>query len=593
VGLRTLRLSLSAKLLLAFAVVLLPIFALMLVTLRSVLVSLQQGTLDDHLLTAQAVAVQVDASFDAAIGVGWAVANDPLSQTMDPSLLDPHLQALVASNPGYDTVNVFDAQGVNRGWGNLTDPAGPRLFVGDRDFFLEVMATNTPVISQVLELRRPTVVGVVASVPIRGPDGRPIGVVNVVTRTDQMAKRYEAAKLEPGQAILLADRTGRLAFDTLRPDLTYDESNAFSGFEPIESALAGVPSEVAQFTSPIGGDSRMGAFVPTPKYHWAVGVTIPRDVALAPLQETMRRQLLAFGGIVVLSLGLAFMLARFLFAPVRQLESAARDLGRGDLTRRVRISTGDELQRLGGSFNEMAGQLEQRQAELRESMRVREEFMSAAAHELKTPITTIKGWTQVLLKSNGRRPVEQKALETIDRQTERITHLIEELLSVVRLRAGASELHRERFDLSSLVRSLVEGGGEMTEQHGLRVEPDGPLWVDADRPLIAEVLGHLLQNAVRYSPKGGTVELEARRDGREAVVSVRDHGEGIPLERQAHVFEPFYEPVPPGLPSYVGIVSLGLHLSRQVVEAHGGRIWFTSTPGEGSTFFFSLPLEGE
>ena len=198
-------LSLRVRLFGAFVVILTPVLVLLLFSFRENTERRQAEVLSGQLLTAQAVAAQVDEAFGAAIGIGWVVANDPLTATMDPTILDPHLRSLMAAHPVYDTVNVFDASGVNRGWGHLTEPADPRLVIADRPFFQKVMATNSPVISETLLLRRPNVVGVVACVPIRGPNGEPIGVVNVVMRTDHLASHYEEARLQPGQTILLAD----------------------------------------------------------------------------------------------------------------------------------------------------------------------------------------------------------------------------------------------------------------------------------------------------------------------------------------------------------------------------------------------------
>jgi len=116
------------------------------------------------------------------------------------------------------------------------------------------------------------------------------------------------------------------------------------------------------------------------------------------------------------------------------------------------------------------------------------------------------------------------------------------------------------------------------------------LVVEGDRDLVAEVISRLMEHAVRYSPTGRLVELCVRHDGAAAVVSVTSYGTGVAPERRPHIFEPFYEPVPPGDEGYVGTVSLGLYLSKQIVEAHGGQIWFTDGPNGGSTFSFSLPL---
>jgi signal transduction histidine kinase len=120
-----------------------------------------------------------------------------------------------------------------------------------------------------------------------------------------------------------------------------------------------------------------------------------------------------------------------------------------------------------------------------------------------------------------------------------------------------------------------------------------PATVVADQERIGQVMRYLLDNAVKYQPKGGEIDLKVCVDAGRAVLTVRDHGAGIAPERWPHVFEPMYEPIPPGSVGYVGVVGLGLAISKRLVELHGGRIWVESEEGKGSTFYFSLPTADE
>jgi PAS domain S-box-containing protein len=229
------------------------------------------------------------------------------------------------------------------------------------------MATNTPAISQVTQLFRPAgVIAIVAAVPIRNDAAQPIGVVAVVLTTDQLAKRYEETRLLPGQAIVLADRSGNLAVHSLRRNLTHDTSDAFKDLPPLRAALAGIPTTISEFSDPVTNDVRLGAFVPAPRYGWVVGVTMPPSVALAPVYAILHDQLWVFAVMLLLSAILASGLARYLVRPFLRLNEAARALGGGDLARRVDIRTGDEIERLGDSFNEMAAQIQERDTALRE-----------------------------------------------------------------------------------------------------------------------------------------------------------------------------------------------------------------------------------
>jgi PAS domain S-box-containing protein len=359
--------GLRLKLFLAFGIVLLPVLVLLLMGFRSNLASRESLILEDQRLTAEAVAIQIDGVFDASLGLAWAVANDPLIQTLDAQRIDLHLKQLIERYPFYQQISVFDAHGVNHGFAHLTLSPEPRISIASRVYFQSVMATNTPAISQVTQLFRPAgIIAIIAAAPIRNGAGQPIGVVTVVMTTDQLAKRYEETRLLPGQAIVLADRNAHLAFHSLRRDLSYEASAAFKDLPALRAALAGVPTTISQFSDPVAGDVRLGAFVPAPRYGWAVGVTMPPSVALAPVYAQLQEQLWGFAGMLLLSAILASALARYLVGPFQRLDAAVRALGRGDLARRVEIRTGDEIERLGASFNEMAAQLQERDTALRE-----------------------------------------------------------------------------------------------------------------------------------------------------------------------------------------------------------------------------------
>ncbi|MHB1417894.1 MAG: ATP-binding protein, partial [Chloroflexota bacterium] len=228
---------------------------------------------------------------------------------------------------------------------------------------------------------------------------------------------------------------------------------------------------------------------------------------------------------------------------------------------------------------------------IREQEALRDEFLSAAAHELKTPVTTIKGYAELMREwaPEGREPREGKAIAVINVQADRINRRVQEMLEAVRFRRAPPALYRTRFDLGDLSSEVVQRMQTTTEIHRLVLRREAAAPVEADRERIEEVLVSLVDNAIKYSPGGGDIEVAVwAREGK-AGVSVTDHGVGIPRERQPHIFEPFYEVVPPGAPGYRGVVALSLYLSKLTIERHGGSIRFESEEGKGSTFHFCLP----
>jgi two-component system phosphate regulon sensor histidine kinase PhoR len=220
---------------------------------------------------------------------------------------------------------------------------------------------------------------------------------------------------------------------------------------------------------------------------------------------------------------------------------------------------------------------------------MREEFLATAAHEFKTPLAVVKAYAQLMAR---REPKERAALAVIERQVNRLARLVQHLLDSSRLRLEAGTGRTEPFDLAALAREVVDLMCPAVPTHQLELEAPGPVPVVADRDRIEGVITCLVDNAVRFSPSGGPVRIRVRVEGGEARVDVADEGVGIPLERQAQIFERYYR-AHAGTPHDYGGLGLGLEMSRELVERHGGRMWFESAPGAGSTFHFGLPLPRE
>lgn len=230
--------------------------------------------------------------------------------------------------------------------------------------------------------------------------------------------------------------------------------------------------------------------------------------------------------------------------------------------------------------------------ELKAALRERDAFISIATHELKTPIATILSSAE-LLSHLAEPDKELHMVKVIRRQAGYLARLSSQLLDVTRLQAGRLELERAPCDLVLLAREVIqrfalELGREA--RHRLRLVTGVPALVgrwDADR--LEQVLVNLVGNAIKYSPEGGEVVVELARDGEQALVAVQDQGIGIPLEQQPRIFEAFQRGRNATLLRIEG-TGLGLLISREIVERHGGTIGFVSEPGQGTRFFFRLPL---
>jgi len=220
-------------------------------------------------------------------------------------------------------------------------------------------------------------------------------------------------------------------------------------------------------------------------------------------------------------------------------------------------------------------------------------FISAVSHELLTPVAVIKGYAVSLAErpASRRDKVLRAGLEAIADEADRLSRLVRNLLDVAKVQAGVLRLQLAPLNLKPLIEQGVERFSKRSRRHTFVVDiPEQLPLVTADRDRIEGVLYNLLDNAVKYSPNGGTIRVSATVQGNDVVVAVSDPGIGIPYAEHDKIFQPYHRVTGPNQPPVEGS-GLGLFIARAVVEAHGGRIWVRSRPGRGSTFYFSLPRE--
>jgi PAS domain S-box-containing protein len=229
------------------------------------------------------------------------------------------------------------------------------------------------------------------------------------------------------------------------------------------------------------------------------------------------------------------------------------------------------------------------------ALAVRDRFISIASHELRTPITVIKGHAQLMTRRKDVRdnPELVRQLGLIDRQATVMQSLISDLLDVSRIESGELTFTMADFDLCRVVQEVVEEVSAAQPDFRIRLVGGGcgGLQVHADEVRIRQVVSNLLSNAVKYSSDRREVRVRVERRGGEAVVSVQDWGIGIPEDQQDRVFGLYFRADNATEAGRTGL-GLGLHISKSMIEAHHGALWFDSTPGHGSTFHFSLPVAG-
>ena len=254
------------------------------------------------------------------------------------------------------------------------------------------------------------------------------------------------------------------------------------------------------------------------------------------------------------------------------------------------------LTTLGGQVVAGTGLSDEDASRLRELETLRTDLAATIAHELRTPLTAIRTCAGLLLDPSARPTPEQHRtlVETIERNAERMQRVVGDILDLARFRAGSIALQLRRFDAVAMADSAIASLAPIAAERGLGVTltaPERPLEVFADHRRLEQALVNLLSNAQRFSPDGGDVAVEVRRDGDDARLSVRDAGPGIPPDDQRRLFERFFV----GRTDRGGPrdgVGLGLPTALAIVQAHGGRIDVDSTVGVGSTFALVVPIDG-
>ncbi|HLG63549.1 MAG TPA: ATP-binding protein [Ktedonosporobacter sp.] len=222
----------------------------------------------------------------------------------------------------------------------------------------------------------------------------------------------------------------------------------------------------------------------------------------------------------------------------------------------------------------------------------KDEFIGIASHELKTPVTSIKAYAQLLERRFRRMGDESSSqmLRKMDAQLNKLTNLIRDLLDVTKIESGKLQLHKSSFDLNELIAEIVEETQRTATNHAFIQELSASAMLYADRDRIGQVLTNLLTNAVKYSPEANTIVIRTIHKDGAIITSVQDFGIGIPEEEQSQIFERFFRVDGAVQETYPGL-GLGLYISSEFIKRHHGTIWVESKAGKGSTFSFSLPIE--
>ncbi len=438
--------------------------------------------------------------------------------------------------------------------------------------------------------------------------------------------------------VLITDSRGTIFLDTTA------ESKNLVG-QTVPSNLIGRTLQrgsIESFDYSSAGSDALAVAVP-----WVTGGRITGSIILIRSVQTVARQTaLAVSGYVVraallasaVALVVAYLMSSSIAGPLRKMAEAARSISKGNFSEKVDVSTDDELGDLGEAMNSMSseistliGNLTQEKEKLQALMEERTNMLSDISHDLRTPITSIRGFVEAL-KDGVVKDEDEKArtLDIIQEESERLSRLVDDLFYLARLEGGEAPVEMAEVDLVALVRGAVEAMSPISRDKGLTVTLD----VDEDSTAkgVFRALGsadrltrailNILDNAIKFSPQGGSVKValrlteaadagnhEPQTDSKgenavgvagvtetkipspqlQAIISISDQGPGISEEDLARIFERFYRADKARTRTKSG-AGLGLSIARFIVEQHKGRMWVDTALGQGSTFHIALPL---
>ncbi len=362
------------------------------------------------------------------------------------------------------------------------------------------------------------------------------------------------------------------------------------------------------------------------KVYGVVQIGMTRTKMLETLNNLIVKATLITVLIILAGIAATVVLAGHIITPLKSLADVAGRIAKGDLTVSVTPSTSDEVGQLADDFNDMTESLkdrdlaisrayqqleqltqsleqrvEQRTQELQEANRrlqeldkLKSDFVSTVSHELRTPMTAIKGYMDNILDGLTGVLTERQSyyLNRVKSNVERLTRMINELLDLSRIEAGKVELNLGDVRMREFISDIVEGFQPMAQEKGVTLrthQPDDLPTIRGDRDKLHQVLTNLIQNAIKFTPPGGEVEVESQRwDDGYLQVGVIDTGSGIPSHELDKVFEKFYRGESGSQDDQRW--GLGLSIARSLVKLHGGQIWVESTQGQGSRFYFTVPI---
>ena len=420
--------------------------------------------------------------------------------------------------------------------------------------------------------------------------------------TDAFYQRLIQAARSGGGRLLVVDTNAKVQFDTFDErcgtklalsevhTLLTGERESDYGFHQVDEGAQQAPSVLDPLTGRDINRTWVGCFTSA---LFSGGERVGVLVMIASVQDTVdslmyiRDQMLGiFGVALAVVLVLAGVISRIVTRPVAELSAGIERMSKGDYSRRVHVPGKGEMAQLAAAFNQMSEQVHN----LDEA---RNQFVSNASHELKTPLATMKILVESMIYQDDM-PTElrQEFLTDINKEIDRLSSVVGDLLTLVHIDSHKLRLRREMMVFADTVRESVKRLQPLAQKRGQEIVMDvtDSCEMFADPGKLAQVCYNIIENGIKYTPDGGKITVTLHRMGRDAVLEISDTGVGIPADDVAHVFDRFYR-VDKARSRDTGGTGLGLSIVQQIVRLHAGSVTVQSEQGKGTTFTVQLPVK--
>lgn len=423
--------------------------------------------------------------------------------------------------------------------------------------------------------------------PVVNPEGKVIAIMMAGVNLSFLQDLMEKIRIGETGYIYLVDKDGNILAHSQRPELIKQNAKEIKGVQAVllKQTRLGLKKEDRYLG--ILKEKVVAATLPILEFNWGIVVEWPEKETLGIVQTTLFSTLKISLIILFGVLAMASIFAQKISQPIRKIQEGARIIGGGKFDYQIQIKTQDELEELGNAFNKMAKGLKRLEE-------LRNEFVFIAAHELRAPVTVIKGYISMIMEGDAGSvpPKIREFLSPVMGSSESLVKLVGDLLEVARSEAGKIEIEVRPTDIAVEIRNVLQELKILSDAKSIKMiydyQPVLPK-ILADSNKLKEIIKNLVDNAIKYTVGTGTITISHEIKEKELVTHIKDTGVGISKENQKKLFEKFFRAKEKGTEEIQG-TGLGLWIVKQLIEKMNGKIWVESEEGKGSTFSFSLPL---